>query len=122
MAGHRILIIEDDPSMRKVLHAQLRAAGYEALSAGDAIVAFTEMRKNPPDLIILDLGLPGGGGLNLLQRMQTIPKLSPIPVVVLSAQPSTNVETEVMHSGAAAFFHKPTPPEVLLEKIRELLG
>jgi len=123
MAGKRILIIEDDAAMRKVLHAQLRTAGYDAFPVADAVVAFAEIRKQPPDLILLDLGLPGGGGLNLMQRLQSIPKYSMIPVIVVSAQPrSTGIEAEVIDKGAAAFFEKPTAPEALLAKIRELIG
>jgi len=123
MAGKRILIVEDDGAMRKVLHAQLRTAGYDAFPVADAVVAFAEIRKQPPDLILLDLGLPGGGGLNLMQRLQSIPKYAVIPVVVVSAQPrSTGIEAEVIDKGAAAFFEKPVPAEALLEKIRELIG
>ena len=109
--------------MRKVLHAQMKSAGYEPVPVADAVTAFSEIRKQPPDLILLDLGLPGGGGLNLMQRLQSIPKLSMIPIIVLSAQQrSTGIETEVLDVGAAAFFQKPTPVDVLLGKIRELLG
>jgi len=123
MAGKRILIVEDDAAMRKVLHAQLRAAGYDAFPVADAVVAFAEVRKLPPELILLDLGLPGGGGLNLMQRLQSIPKYAVIPIIVLSAQPrSTGIEAEVIDKGAAAFFEKPTPHETLLGKIRELIG
>jgi len=123
MAGKRILIVEDDGAMRKVLHAQLRTAGYDAFPVADAVVAFAEIRKQPPDLILLDLGLPGGGGLNLMQRLQSIPKYAVIPIVVVSAQPrSTGIEAEVIDKGAAAFFEKPVPAEALLEKVRELIG
>ena|SRR5579859_566018 len=123
MAGKRILIVEDDGAMRKVLHAQLRTAGYDAIPVADAVVAFAEIRKQPPDLILLDLGLPGGGGLNLMQRLQSIPKYAVIPIVVVSAQPrSTGIEAEVIDKGAAAFFEKPVPAEALLEKVRELIG
>jgi two-component system, OmpR family, KDP operon response regulator KdpE len=123
MPSKRILIVEDDPSMRKVLHARLKTEGYDAVPVADAVSAFADVRKQPPDLILLDLGLPGGGGLNLMQRMQSIPRLAVVPIIVLSARErSTGIEAEVLDKGAAAFFQKPTPPETLLEKIRELIG
>ena len=122
MAGKRILIVEDDPSARKVLHARLRVHNYDAVPVADAITAFAEIRKRPPDLILLDLGLPGGGGLNLMQRLQSIPALAVIPIVVLSARERTAIEGEVLDAGAEAFFQKPENPEELLKKIRELLG
>ena len=122
MAEKRILIVEDDPSMRKVLHARLKSEGYDAVPMADAVTAFAEIRKQPPDLILLDLGLPGGGGLNLMQRLQSIPKLALIPIIVPSAQERKGIEAEVLDKGAAAFYRKPAAPEVLIGKIRELLG
>lgn len=122
MSGKRILIVEDDPSMRKVLHARLKSEGYEAVSAPDAITAFSDIRRQAPDLILLDLGLPGGGGLNLMQKLQSMPKFEVIPIIVLSARERGGIEAEVIDGGAAAFFQKPATPEVLLAKIRELLG
>jgi two-component system KDP operon response regulator KdpE len=122
MAEKRILIVEDDPSTRKVLHAIIKSAGYDGVPMADAVTAFTELRKQPADLILLDLGLPGGGGLNLMQRIQSIPKLALIPIIVLSAQERKGIEAEVLDKGAAAFYRKPAAPEVLIGKIRELLG
>lgn len=123
MAGKRILIVEDDASMRKVLHLRLKGEGFDAVPMADAVTAFAEVRRQQPDLILLDLGLPGGGGLNLMQRLQSIPKHAAIPIIVLSARErSTGIEAEVLEKGAVAFFQKPTDPEVLLGKIREILG
>jgi len=118
----RILIVEDDAAMRQVLHLRLRALHYDAVPVADAVSAMTEARKNPPDLVLVDLGLPGGGGLNLIQRFQSIPRLAVIPLIVLSARERTAMERPVLEAGARAFFQKPADPEKLMEKIRELLG
>ena len=118
----RILIVEDDAAMRQVLHLRLRSLHYDTIPVADAISALSEARKQTPDLIILDLGLPGGGGLNLIQRLQTIPKLAVIPVIVLSARERTAMEKAVLDAGAQAFFQKPADPEQLHKKIQELLG
>ncbi len=118
----RILIVEDDAATRQVLHLRLRALHYDAVPVADAVSAMTEARKNPPDLVLVDLGLPGGGGLNLIQRFQFIPRLAVIPVIVLSARERTAMERPVLEAGAQAFFQKPADPEKLMEKIRELLG
>jgi two-component system, OmpR family, KDP operon response regulator KdpE len=122
MAQKRILIVEDDPSMRKVLHARLKSEQYDAVPLADVVTAFADIRKQPADLILLDLGLPGGGGLNLMQRLQSIPKLATIPIIVVSARQRTEIEREVLDGGAAAFFQKPINLDELLKKIRELLG
>jgi two-component system KDP operon response regulator KdpE len=108
--------------MRQVLHLRLRALNYDTVPVADAVNAMSEARKQAPDLILLDLGLPGGGGLNLMQRFQTIPRLAVIPIIVLSARERTAMEQPVLDAGARAFFQKPADPKVLLEKIRELLG
>jgi two-component system KDP operon response regulator KdpE len=118
----RILIVEDDAAMRQVLQLRLRSLNYDAVPVADAVSAMFEARKQPPDLILLDLGLPGGGGLNLMQRFQSIPRLAVIPVIVLSAREKTAMEQPVLDAGARAFFQKPANPEALLQKIRELLG
>jgi len=118
----RILIVEDDAAMRQVLHLRLRALHYDAVPVADAVSAMTEARKNPPDLVLVDLGLPGGGGLNLIQRFQSIPRLAVIPLIVLSARERTAMEQPVLDAGARAFFQKPADPDKLMEKIRELLG
>ena len=108
--------------MRQVLHLRLRSLHYETIPVSDAISALSEARKQTPDLILLDLGLPGGGGLNLIQRLQTIPKLAVIPVIVLSARERNAMEKSVLEAGAQAFFQKPADPEQLHKKIQELLG
>ena len=108
--------------MRQVLQLRLRSLNYDAVPVADAVSAMFEARKQPPDLILLDLGLPGGGGLNLMQRFQSIPRLAVIPVIVLSAREKTAMEQPVLDAGARAFFQKPANPEALLQKIRELLG
>src|ERR1700738_1792124 len=118
----RILIVEEDAAMRQVLHLRLKSLNYDTVPVADAVNAMSEARKNPPDLILLDLGLPGGGGLNLMQRFQTIPRLAVIPIIVLSARERTAMEQPVLDAGAQAFFQKPADPDALLQKIRELLG
>jgi|SRR5438128_6458215 len=122
MAQKRILVVEDDPSMRKILHARLKAENYDAVPVADVVSAFGEVRKHTTDLILLDLGIPGGGGLNLMQRLQSIPKLATIPIVVVSARERTGIEAEVLDGGAVAFFQKPIDFDELLKKIREMLG
>ena len=100
----RVLVVDDDAAMRQVLTLRVKAQGYEVTGAADVVSGFAEIRKRPPDLILLDLGLPGGGGLNLLQRLQSIPSLSSIPVVVISARERVAIERETLAAGAVAVF------------------
>jgi DNA-binding response OmpR family regulator len=75
MSRKRVLIVDDDPSMRQFLQLHLESQNYDSLPVGDSITALSEARNQRPDLIILDLGLPGGGGMVFLQRLQALPRI-----------------------------------------------
>lgn len=121
MAKKKILIVEDDPVARQILHTMLKP-NYQTFVTGDAMAAFVEARKLQPDLVILDLGLPAGGGLSVLQRLKAIPALSTIPVLVVSGLDAATHEQKSLDAGAEAYLHKPVPDDQLLAKVRELLG
>lgn len=122
MAKKRILVVEDDAASRQVMALRLRSLDYEAIPVADATTALSAARQYKPDLIVLDLGLPGGGGLSLLERMRLMPQLALIPVVIVSAHERSVAEPSALKAGAAAFFQKPVDPGELVQKIRELLG
>lgn len=117
----KILIVEDDPIARQILNARLRPK-YEVFMSGDAMAAFTEARKQKPDLVILDLGLPAGGGFSVLQRLKAIPSLSVIPVLVISGLDQATHEPRALEAGADMYLQKPAPDEVLLSTVHELIG
>lgn len=85
MSGKKILIIDDDQHLLLGLTARLKANGYNVMCAADAISAITVARREAPDLVILDLGLPAGDGFVVLERMRNLVGLVTIPVIVLSA-------------------------------------
>jgi len=105
MSEKTILIIEDDPVIRLGLHVSLRANHYKTFMADDAIVSIAEARKNRPDLIILDLGLPAGDGFVVMERLKQFPALSVIPIVVVSGRDPRVAERRAIE-----------PREVLLEQ------
>ncbi len=117
----KILIVDDDPVARQILNAQLRAR-YQVLMSGDAMAAFTEARKHEPDLVILDLGLPAGGGFVVLQRLKSMPALSGIPVIVVSGLDRATNEPKALAAGADAYMGKPADEQALAAKIAELIG
>jgi len=121
LRGNKILIIEDDADLRRGLNVRLRASEYETAFASDAVTALGVAKKEEPDLILLDLGLPGGGGFVVLERMQYIASLACIPVIVVSASdPKTN-EKRALDAGAVAFFQKPVDNEQLMKAIQRTL-
>jgi DNA-binding response OmpR family regulator len=120
--GNKILIIEDDQDMRRGLNVRLRASEYETAFASDAVMALSVAKKEKPDLILLDLGLPGGDGFLVLERMKNIGLLASTPVIVISARdPKTN-EKRALDAGAEAFFQKPVDNEQLMKAIWCALG
>jgi two-component system KDP operon response regulator KdpE len=119
---NKILIIEDDEDMRRGLNVRLRASNYETAFASDAVMALSIVKKEAPDLILLDLGLPGGDGFIVLERMKNIGLLASTPVIVVSARdPQTN-EKRALDAGAEAFFQKPVDNEQLMRAIWRALG
>ena len=122
MAKKKILIIDDDPDLRAALNIRLRANGYETSFAADAMTAVAEARKFKPDLILLDLGLPGGDGFVVMQRLSAIPALAVIPVIVLSARDKDANENRAAMGGAVAYLQKPYDDQTLLVEVRSALG
>jgi DNA-binding response OmpR family regulator len=121
MGQYKILIVDDDPDLRRALKLRLRASHYETLQAGDGYAAIALANKEHPSLIILDLGLPAGDGYVVLERLQSNDALSDIPVIVLTARDSQSSEKRSMAAGAAAFFQKPADNNELMEVIRATL-
>jgi two-component system, OmpR family, KDP operon response regulator KdpE len=122
MTGKKILIIDDDPHLLLGLTARLKAHGYKVICATDALSAMTVARKETPDLIILDLGLPGGDGFLVLERMRGLTDLVATPVIVLSARDPGDNRKRALDAGAVAFFQKPPDNHGFLTSIRQALG
>jgi two-component system KDP operon response regulator KdpE len=122
MAKKKILIVDDDPDVRAGLNIRLRANGYDTDFAADAMTAVLAARKTNPDLILLDLGLPGGDGFVVMQRLRTIPALAVIPVIVISARDKDSNENRVAMAGAVAYLQKPYNDAELLAEVRSALG
>jgi DNA-binding response OmpR family regulator len=122
MSGKKILIIDDDKQLLLGLSPRLKANGYGMTSATDAVSAIAVARKELPDLIILDLGLPGGDGFVVLERIRALADLAAIPVIVLSARDPAGNKERAMDAGAVAFFQKPPDNHEFLSAIRQALG
>lgn len=121
MSNNKILIIEDDQDMRKALNVRLRANNYDTAFASDAVMALSIAKKEDPDLILLDLGLPGGDGFLVLERMKNIASLSCTPVIVVSARAPEKNRERALAAGAEAFFQKPVDNTELLKSIQQAL-
>ena len=103
----RILIVEDDPDARTGLGQRVRHEGSDPTFAADVAAAVCAARLQRPDVILLDLGLPGGDGYLAMQRIRAIPELSDIPIVVISARDPEVERRRSLEAGAVAYFQKP---------------
>jgi DNA-binding response OmpR family regulator len=118
----KILVIDDDQDLIKALRIRFRAEGFEFVAAGDGVMAVATARREKPDLILLDLGLPGGDGYQVLERLKTLTGTSSTPVLVLSAKdPAVHAEKSLA-AGADAYLQKPMENTALIAEIRRLLG
>jgi DNA-binding response OmpR family regulator len=118
----KIMIVDDDPDIRLALSIRLKANGYEIGLAADSTSAMTIGIKEKPDLIILDLGLPGGDGFLLMERLKKMPLLERAPIIVLSAWDAATNKERALREGAAAYFQKPENDEALLAAIQRALN
>jgi CheY-like chemotaxis protein len=118
----KILIVEDDQDTRQLLKIRLESQGYETAFAADAVGAISTARQERPDLILLDMGLPGGDGVVVMERLKTFPALESIPVIVVSAREPGATSARAAEAGAEAYLQKPIDVYALLDAIHRVLG
>jgi DNA-binding response OmpR family regulator len=117
----KILVVEDDKDIRQLLHMQLTAAGYDTAFATDGASALGVARRERPDVIVLDLGLPAGDGFVVMDRLRSIADLEMVPVVVITAREQTEGEKAVQ-LGARSFLSKPFRGDEVVAEVRRVLG
>lgn len=117
----RILSVEDDPLMAKLLTVLLTREGFEVKSAGNVAMAQQMLAEEMPDLAILDVMLPDGSGFQILEWIRNQPLLASLPVIMLTAQVSAEDVMHGLRSGADGYIFKPFTPEPLLQCIRSVL-
>ena len=122
MAEKKILIVDDDVDLLRGLTIRLKASGYEVVHATDAISAVGVATEENPDLIMLDLGLPGGDGYLIMDRLSKIAGTIGTPIIVLSARDVASNRERAIKAGAQTFLQKPADNDELLAAIRKALG
>jgi two-component system KDP operon response regulator KdpE len=116
----KVLIADDDRVLTQLLGARLKARGWEVDVAHDALQAWTSALRHQPSVIVLDVNMPGGSGLQVLQRLHSSTKTEGIPVVVVSSTHTAETEKKVAELGAAAFMPKPLEIQVLHDTLLRL--
>jgi len=120
--GKRILIVDDDAFIRRPLEFILREEGYQPATAANADEALRVLESTLPDLIFLDVMMPGKDGLTWCAELKADPRYASIPIVLLSARGQERDRERGLALGAADFMTKPYSPFELKRRIQELLG
>lgn len=116
--AERVLVVDDDETIRRTLRINLRARGYEVEEVGSGRDALSTLEDAPPDLVILDLGLPDLDGVEVLRRLR---RSSRVPVVVLSARQQSDDKVEALDEGADDYVTKPFGMDELMARVRSAL-
>ncbi len=117
--SRRVLVIEDQEDNRRIVRDLLGSAGYELIEAvtGDEGVAFAEQHR--PDLILMDIQLPGLDGYEAARRIKANPALQKIPIIAVTSYALSGDDVKAREAGCDAYVTKPFSPRALLAKIRE---
>jgi len=118
----RILIVDDTPVNLKLAASVLEYAGYHTLEAGEAQQALEVIRQTPPDLILMDIALPGMDGLTLTRQLKADPTTRHIRIVALTAFAMKGDEQKAREAGCDGYITKPIDTRKLSEQMAEILG
>lgn len=116
-----VLIVDDDVEMRQLLGEELRDLGHDSIYAADGAQALSLVRRERPDLILLDLRLPGSDGFSVLERLRSIADVASIPIIVFSSLRSPETEKRALMLGAREFVQKSLRGNDLFEAVARAL-
>lgn len=115
MGGQRVLVVDDDPQILRAVRTSLQARGYEVVTAGNGETALEVLSEGPLDLVVLDLGLPGVDGHEVIRRARA---WSAVPIIVLSVRESQAEKVAALDAGADDYVTKPFAIDELLARMR----
>jgi two-component system alkaline phosphatase synthesis response regulator PhoP len=113
-----VLVVDDEPKIVEVVGDYLRSAGFSVATAADGESAVTSARARPPDVVVLDLGLPGRDGLDVARELR---RASQVPIIMLTARGEETDRVVGLELGADDYLVKPFSPRELLARVRAVL-
>ena len=116
----KILIVDDDTGLTQLLQLVFESRGFWVTTAYDGEQALQSLEKELPEVIVLDLMMPGVGGLEVCKQVREDPRTAHIPIIVLSAMPNESAHQDAMDAGATEYLIKPIRPSDLIKRIREV--
>ena len=117
-----ILLVEDDAKITLALGIRLRHTGYEVVTAPDAVHAMAQALKHAPDVVVLDINLPGGDGFLVAERLRTQSVTATTPLIFITASKLPGLVERAKQLGAVAFIEKPFSAAQLTEALNRALG
>jgi CheY-like chemotaxis protein len=121
MTAPVVLLVDDNEDCRIIYGSTLRHAGYTVHTASDGVQCLASVAENPPDLILLDIGMPRMGGLEALGKLKENPETTEIPVVAVSARVAKDQQDVVLKAGFAEVLLKPITPSDILASVQRHL-
>src|SRR5579883_112909 len=118
----RVLVVDSDPGVCQAIRKTLSVISTGVSFAFDAITAISEARRHNPDLIIVDLSLPAGSGLLVVERLRLLSAFMKTPIIVMAERGARLEAEHVFAAGANAFLPKPLNPNLLLQYVGRLLA
>jgi DNA-binding response OmpR family regulator len=117
----KILIVDDEINVVKLLAARLKANNYDVVTATDGLYAVIKAHDEKPDLVLLDVNMPAGGGVSVFENLLKTGDTMMTPVIFITAYPDEELRRKVLEMGAEDFIPKPFDPEELIAKIKKAL-
>ena len=117
-----IVIADDDPAVRSVVKKRLGMAQFVVAAAEDSGKALAMIQAKDPVAVILDVQMPGGGGLSVLSKLKADPKTRDLPVMMLTGERNAETVLQAMDAGADDYMVKPFLPDALLERVSRLIS
>ncbi len=121
MSGQKILVVEDEPDIRKLVHYNLAQERFKVIEAEDGEKALKSVQREKPHLIVLDLMLPGLSGLELCRNLRERPETSQIPILMLTAKAGEADRIVGLEMGADDYLTKPFSPRELVARVKAIL-
>ncbi|MGB8713295.1 MAG: response regulator [Onishia taeanensis] len=117
----KVLVVDDEPNIVLSLEFLMQQAGFEVVTAEDGESALTRVAEAPPDLVLLDISLPGISGFDVLERLRANPTLTRLPIIMLTAHGREVEREKGLALGADDYITKPFSTQALVDKVKTLL-
>jgi two-component system alkaline phosphatase synthesis response regulator PhoP len=118
----KIMVVDDEPYIARVIKFKLEQEGYSVISANDGQSGLQKIKEEKPDMVLLDVMMPGLSGYEVCQKIKQDAELAGIPVVILTAKGQERDREQGLTMGASDYITKPFSPNRLLELVKNMIG